>query len=139
MISLKALIKFFRYSVTIGLYEDLPCMVTIEEIKRAGSAVCARNNAVPALLFGSYARGTATERSDIDLIFVENTREPFLKRIDRYFDPLTDALKAPAEIFVYTKEEFIKMKELFFVRRACEEGIILYESGKVPSEIGARA
>lgn len=85
------------------------------------------NGAKLAVLFGSYARGTATTRSDVDLIFVEDTDLPFLKRIDRYFDPLVDMLRAPVETLVYTPDEFERMKLRPFITRALREGIVLYE------------
>lgn len=106
------------------------CVVTvgIETIRDVVADVARMNGARLAILFGSYARGTATDRSDIDLIFVEETDLPYLKRIDRYFDPLVDRLKASVEMLVYTPAEFEKMKERPFVKRALEEGLIVYES-----------
>jgi len=83
-----------------------------------------------ALLFGSHARGTATEHSDIDVIFVEETDAPFLQRLGRYMDPLVDELKSAAEVFVYTPDEFTSMKESFFVKKALEEGVVVFERGK---------
>jgi len=102
--------------------------VPLEEIRRAATEVAARNGAKRAILFGSYARGTATDRSDIDLIFVEETSLPFLKRLDRYFDPLSDRLKAAVETLVYTPDELERMKHRPFIRKALEEGVVLYES-----------
>ena len=81
-----------------------------------------------AVLFGSYARGTATDRSDVAIIFVEETGLRFLERLDRYFDPLVDRLKAHVEAFVYSPEEFERVKDRPFIRRALEEGVVLYES-----------
>jgi len=68
---------------------------------------------------------------DIDLIFVENTDERYIKRLDKYYDPLVDKLKTSIELFVYTPQEFIKMKNSFFIQQVLKEGIILYESGKL--------
>ncbi|MBI2844643.1 MAG: nucleotidyltransferase domain-containing protein [Armatimonadetes bacterium] len=102
--------------------------IQIETIKDVVAEVAKMNGARLAVLFGSYARGTATDRSDIDLIFVEETDLPYLRRIDRYFDPLVDRLKAPLEMLVYTPAEFEKMKDRPFVRRALAEGLVVYES-----------
>jgi predicted nucleotidyltransferase len=103
-------------------------MVALEEIKRVAGAVAEKNGASYAVLFGSHARGTATERSDIDLIFVEDTEARFLDRLAKYFDPLSDALGGGIECLVYTPGEFRKMREEPFVRKALEEGVVLYES-----------
>jgi uncharacterized protein len=100
---------------------------SLESIRQAAARVAEANGASLAILFGSYARGTATARSDVDLIFVEETDLPFLRRLDRYFDPLADMLHAPVETLVYTPGEFETMKERAFIKRAIDEGIVLYE------------
>lgn len=43
-------------------------MLTIDEIKKAVSKVGKKYGIKSAYLFGSYAKNTATERSDVDLI-----------------------------------------------------------------------
>jgi len=105
-------------------------MLPISRIRRTVRDICVKNNADLALLFGSYARGNASERSDIDLIFVEETKQPFLQRLDRYFDILIDELGLPVDVFIYNSKEFDSMKKGFFIKKALNEGIILYESGK---------
>jgi len=106
-------------------------MVPLERIKDVIAALAQENGAELAVLFGSFARGTATDRSDVDVIFVEKTDKPFLKRLDRYFDPLVDRLGTAVETLVYTPEEFERMKDRGFIRKALKEGIVLYESGEV--------
>ena len=43
-------------------------MLSIEFIKEQLAPVFAKHGATKAVLFGSYAKGTATEKSDVDLI-----------------------------------------------------------------------
>ena len=43
-------------------------MLTIEEIKRAVTPICERYGVERLSLFGSYARGEADEKSDVDLL-----------------------------------------------------------------------
>ena len=43
-------------------------MLTIEEIKKAVTPICERDGVERLSLFGSYARGEADEKSDVDLI-----------------------------------------------------------------------
>jgi predicted nucleotidyltransferase len=97
-------------------------------IREAVRLVARRNGARRALLFGSHARGTATRHSDVDLMFVEDTTDRFLDRLDRYFDPLSDMIGRAVEVLVYTPGEYERMKDSAFVRRAEREGIVLYES-----------
>ena len=54
-------------------------------IWRNGNDLAANNDAVFALLFGSYARGTETEHLDLDVIFIEETNKLFLSKLDPYF------------------------------------------------------
>ena len=45
-------------------------MLTIEEIKAAVTPICERYGVEKMWLFGSYARGEADDKSDVDLIHV---------------------------------------------------------------------
>lgn len=54
-----------------------------------------------------------------------------MARIDTYFGPLSALMKAGVDIFVYTPDEFKKMKNTFFIKRAFSEGIKVFESGKL--------
>ncbi|HUV05129.1 MAG TPA: nucleotidyltransferase domain-containing protein [Armatimonadota bacterium] len=105
--------------------------VSLEKIKEAGASVAKANGAIYATLFGSYARGTATDRSDVDIIFVEKTDQRFLRQLDRYLSPLVDQLGTSVETLVYTPEEFDRMKERAFVKQALKDGMVLHESGEV--------
>ena len=103
----------------------------LKKIKQTIYNLAIKNKAVFALLFGSYARGTETEHSDLDVIFVEETDKPFLKRLDPYFSPLSDLMNGGVDVFVYTPDEFIKMQKGFFIQRAMKEGVVIFESGKL--------
>ena len=76
------------------------------------------------LLFGSLARGEVSEGSDIDLIVVKETKKRFLDRADELYKDIGVA----ADILVYTPEEFERMKKRFFIKKALEEGVVLYEA-----------
>ena len=90
-----------------------------------------KNNADLAVIFGSFARGTNTRHSDLDVIFVEQTDKPFLSRLDSYFNTLSDLMKDSVDIFVYTPDEFKKIKGNLFLKRALNEGVVVFESGKL--------
>src|SRR6266849_4692755 len=72
------------------------------------------------ILFGSAARGDADEYSDLDLIIVKETNQRFVRRCVEapYF-------RVPSDIFVYTPEEFERMRENEnpFLESALETGI----------------
>lgn len=103
----------------------------INKIKKTVQSLAIKNNADLALIFGSYARGTNTRHSVLDVIFVERTKKPFLKRLDPYFNPLSEMMKSGVDVFVYTPHEFEKLKNNLFLKRALKEGVVVFESGKL--------
>jgi predicted nucleotidyltransferase len=92
-------------------------------------------NVYKVILFGSYARGTATEDSDIDLVVVLNSEE-FAKSIDERLDrqrPVSSSVLEinrlyPMDVIVYSKGEYdyLKNKGDFFVKEVEETGVKLY-------------
>lgn len=100
---------------------------SIEHISDVVAGACARAGARCAILYGSYARGTADAFSDVDLLIVHETSRPFLERF-RDFIGLLDALPG-TELLVYTPLELEAMRRRGgLVGRAIEEGLILYGS-----------
>jgi predicted nucleotidyltransferase len=106
-------------------------MTDLGTIAAVVQEVARRNGATLAIVFGSFARGTATEHSDVDVLFVEPTDLPFLRRLDRYFDPLVDRLRMGVDVLVYSPEEFMRLRDRPFVARILREGRVVYESGAV--------
>lgn len=83
--------------------------------------------ALKVILFGSAARDEIRASSDLDLIVVIETDEPFLDR----FLSLRQAIKpqVTCDILVYTPEEFQQMpSQSLVVRQALREGKVLYEA-----------
>ncbi len=76
------------------------------------------------IMFGSRARGEADEYSDTDLIIIKDTDKRFLERLRE-----APFLPVPADIFVYTPEEFKQMTEDGnpFVLSALAGAKIIYE------------
>jgi predicted nucleotidyltransferase len=78
------------------------------------------------ILFGSHARGEADEYSDYDLVVIKRTDHPFLDRLQDMI-PYLVAFDHPAEILVYTPEEFEQMREIGLGWVVRQEGIVVYE------------
>ncbi|HNN13012.1 MAG TPA: nucleotidyltransferase domain-containing protein [Anaerolineales bacterium] len=81
------------------------------------------------ILFGSYAYGTPTPDSDVDLLVVMRTRA---KTIDRYVmvSNILDPREFPVDIIVKTPKELReeqKKKSGFFLREIITKGKVLYE------------
>jgi len=59
--------------------------------------------------FGSYAAGTYAPGSDLD-VFIEVMTNPHRRRADRAAAFLPDDFPVPVEIFVYTSEEWERLR-----------------------------
>lgn len=64
------------------------------------------NHVQSAYLFGSYAMGSATIHSDLDLICVKETDLPWPDRATPISKILQDSLEMPVDILVYTPREW---------------------------------
>jgi predicted nucleotidyltransferase len=79
------------------------------------------------ILFGSRARDTMDEASDVDLIIVYRTEKRFLDRLAELY-ALWD-LPIAVDILAYTPEEFSRLcEESAFVADAVAHGRVLYEA-----------
>jgi predicted nucleotidyltransferase len=75
------------------------------------------------IIFGSYAKGTATIRSDLDLFVIKETHLPMSHRADDLL-PILSSVLIPVDVHVYTPEEVEEYgKEPFsFVNRVLTTG-----------------
>jgi uncharacterized protein len=97
----------------------------IEEIK---NRLIKAYNPLEIYLFGSYAWGTPSEESDLDLlIIIEKSDERRYKRQHLGFDALW-GIGVPKDLFVYTKEEFEQsLKDnMSLCSKIKKEGKVLY-------------
>lgn len=77
------------------------------------------------ILFGSYAYGKPHEDSDVDLILVKKTKDPFLDRMVKVQSLLRTT--TPVDAFIFTPEELEKAKvSSFVVQEAVERGKVIY-------------
>lgn len=82
------------------------------------------------ILFGTLAKGSVHEWSDIDLVIVERTKLPFFQRIKKVRTLLQP--KVGMDIMVYTPEEFDQLcaDRPFFKEEIIAKGEIVYERGR---------
>ena len=78
------------------------------------------------ILFGSRARGQEDALSDYDLLVIKRTDRSFVERLQDMV-PYLVQFKCPADIVVYTPEEFDRMADTGLGWVVRHEGVTLYE------------
>jgi predicted nucleotidyltransferase len=102
-------------------------MISINEIKRKLTVLNENQVIRKVVLFGSYARGDASRKSDMDLVVIMNTNKRFFDRFE-LCDRLYDIFNTGLDIFPYTEEEFSRISHRPFIKTIIKEGIVVYES-----------
>ncbi len=101
----------------------------LAEIARRMGPVFTKHHIQRAILFGSFARGSQSQKSDIDLILVQETEEPYFERYKGILPDLYEAVKGrDIEVLIYTPEELDRISHRRFIRKAWQEGKVIYES-----------
>ncbi len=106
-------------------------MVTRKHIEELSARIAAEFNPRKIVLFGSYAKGTPTEDSDVDLLVimpVEGSEAQQSAVILRRIDP-----RIPLDLLVRTPESVERRLAWndFFLREILETGTVMYESADV--------
>ena len=79
-------------------------MFTEEEILTIVGRIVDRVNPSKVYLFGSYAKGKATIKSDLDLLVVKDSNLPSNRRVAD-IKPLLSGYVIPVNVMVYTPSE----------------------------------
>ncbi len=103
-------------------------MIEIAKINDIAIRIAKMFNPDKIILFGSYAGGTPTNDSDIDLLIIKDTDLPRHKRSIEIQRMLIGSMM-PMDILVYTNNEFEKEKneKYSFLNSAIKTSRILYE------------
>ena len=80
------------------------------------------------IIFGSYATDKANENSDLDLLIIKKTSEPFYHRL-RQVRKLFNKQLLPLDLIVYSPEEFEENKNKInhIANIALKQGVVAYE------------
>lgn len=77
------------------------------------------------ILFGSHAYGKPSKDSDIDLVLIKKTKEPFNLRLKKARMLLRTT--TPVDIFVFTPQEFKKASKTNpFIQEISAKGRVIY-------------
>jgi predicted nucleotidyltransferase len=104
-----------------------PRRQTLDELARLAEGPLRAAGAERAVVFGSWARGTADGYSDLDLAVVLETDLPRLER-GQLLAGLVEALPVGVDILIYTPGEFARGMEtrLGVFDAIAREGITIY-------------
>ncbi|NTW34257.1 MAG: nucleotidyltransferase domain-containing protein [Bacteroidetes bacterium] len=80
------------------------------------------------IVFGSFATDNANENSDLDLLIIKKTSDPFYHRL-RQVRKLFNKQLLPLDLFVYSPEEFEENKNKMnhIANIAMKQGVVAYE------------
>ncbi len=94
-----------------------------EEVERLVQGLIALG-AKKVYQFGSLTRRPPDLFTDVDLLAILDTEEPFVERLPRIYMALRP--RVAADILVYTPEEFEEMRERPFLRHALKTAVLRY-------------
>ncbi len=104
-----------------------------DQIARELKPVFEKYRIESAVLFGSFARGRQSARSDLDLILIQQTDKPYFDRFDGILRELYQTIRGrDIDVFIYTPEELERISHRRFIQQALREGRVIYESRQGP-------
>ena len=106
-------------------------MISQKHIEEIIERIASNYKPEKVILFGSYAYGTATEESDLDLlVIVKSSKQPRYQRARGIRKHLWGIADIPKDILVYTEEEIKEWKEVeeAFITSIMKKGKVLYEN-----------
>ena len=103
-------------------------MITRQETEEIKNKIVELENPKKIILFGSYAKNTATETSDLDLLVIKETEQPPHKRglETRWY---LGSLPFQTDLLIKTPQEFKKWQDVNISFNAIlqRESKVLYE------------
>ena len=104
--------------------------VVQSQIQDVVNKIVAEFHPEKVILFGSYAKGTPHQDSDVDLFVVKDTDLPSLQRIEA-LDRLFSRRPFAMDFLVYTPAQVRQRLEIgdVFVQDVLTNGKVLYEHG----------
>lgn len=87
-------------------------VLTIADIKRKAVPLLKKNDVVKAGIFGSYARGEAKKRSDVDILIKQEGRKGLLNLVNLQFK-LEEKLGRKVDLLDYSAVHPLLKKYIF--------------------------
>ncbi len=86
-----------------------------------------RKEILKGIIFGSFARGKQSRKSDIDLMLVVRTDKRFFDRYEGIKEIYEKLKEYQIDVLIYTPEEIESMAHRRFIQSALSEGVVIYE------------
>jgi len=104
-------------------------MITQEQISEITKRIVGNFKPQKIILFGSYANGTPTDESDLDLLIIKDSDTPSRLQNRKVRKMLSD-LRIPIDIIVKTPKEFQTYKDIIgtIIYPANKFGKVIYDS-----------
>jgi len=104
-------------------------MITQKQINEVVEMIASKFKPEKIILFGSYASGTPTEESDLDLLVIKDSDVPSRLQ-NRDVRKVTSGLKIPMDVIVKTTNDFERYKDIVgtIIYPANKFGRVVYES-----------
>ena len=98
------------------------------EINKLVEKIVSRMQPAKVIIFGSYAKESATFKSDLDLFIIKDTHLPMSQR-DEEIRPVLSNLLISVDVHVYTQEEVDEFgsEEYSFVHSVLKTGRVVYD------------
>lgn len=105
-------------------------MLTEKEIALIVEKIVGRTQPNKVIVFGSYAKGQATQKSDLDLLIIKETHLP-MKQRNIELKSIVSNLVVNVDLHVYTPEEVVEYgaERYSFVDSILRTGKLVYEKG----------
>jgi predicted nucleotidyltransferase len=102
---------------------------TSEQIAEYAGPVFRKYGVRKAILFGSFASGRQSRKSDVDIVLIQDTDKRYFDRFEGILGELYDAIRGrDIDVFIYTPNELEKISHRKFIQRILREGKVIYES-----------
>ena len=103
-------------------------MLTSEEINDLVDRIVKRLDPHKVIIFGSYAKGTSTTMSDLDILVVKETEVPIARRADELM-PIFANMLIRVDVHIYTPEEIEAYgnEPLSFISSVLRTGEMVFE------------
>lgn len=100
-----------------------------KQISMRAKPVFRRYGIKKAILFGSFALGRQTIKSDVDLVLIQDTDKRYFDRFEGILRDLYEAIRGrDIEVFIYTPEELDRISHRKFIQKILRDGQVIYES-----------